>query len=134
MTLYPLNILMGFLAGLLCSLGGALKDSPYEGFKPLVFTRSLWVGLAGGVVSCLLTTNLFLAFTFSGYFERAVVEGWKIIRHKKPGKFDHANFDHAVGLKHVYYRLVNGRHVSYPPDYTPPTPGYIAGKVGGHVR
>ena len=110
MTLYPLNILMGFLAGLLCSLGGALKDSPYEGFKPLVFTRSIWVGLAGGVVSCLLTTNLFLAFTFS------------------------ANFDHAVGLKHVYYRLVNGRHVSYPPDYTPPTPGYIAGKVGGHVR
>lgn len=84
-----LNIFAGFLAGLLCALGGALKDAPYEGFKPRTFPRSIIVGTVWGVLSILLTTDFFLAFAFSGYCERATVEGWKIIRAKKPGKFDY---------------------------------------------
>jgi hypothetical protein len=82
------NLFAGFLAGLLCALGGALKDSPHEGFKPLTFLRSIWVGPIGGLLSCFVTDNFYLAFAFAGYFERVAVEGWKIVRHKKPGKFD----------------------------------------------
>jgi hypothetical protein len=83
-----LQIFAGHLAGWLCALGGALKDSPHEGFKPLTFPRSIVVGTIGGVLSLWFTDSFFLAFALAGYFERAVVEGWKIIRHKKPGKFD----------------------------------------------
>ena len=46
------------------------------------------IGTVGGVLALCFTDNFFLAFTLAGYFERAVVEGWKIIRHRKPGKFD----------------------------------------------
>lgn len=83
-----LNIFAGHVAGWLCALGGALKDSPHEGFKPLTFPRSIIVGTLGGVLSLFFTDSFFLAFCFAGYFERAAVEGWKIIRHKRPGKFD----------------------------------------------
>ncbi len=82
------NIFAGFLAGLICALGGALKDSPYEGFKPLTFPRSIYVGTLGGIVSLWLTDDFFIAFCVAGYFERFIVEGWKIIRQRKPGKFD----------------------------------------------
>jgi hypothetical protein len=41
---HALNIFAGFLAGLICALGGALKDSPHEGFKPWTFPRSIYVG------------------------------------------------------------------------------------------
>lgn len=85
-----LNTFAGFLAGLICALGGALKDSPHEGFKPLTFLRSPIVGTCAGMLSRLVTTDFFLAFTFAGYVERGCVEGWKIVRHKKPGKFDFA--------------------------------------------
>lgn len=81
-------VFAGFLAGWLCALGGALKDSPHEGFKPLTFPRSIVVGTLGGVVASFLTDNFYLGFACSGYIERAAVEGWKIIRQKKPGKFD----------------------------------------------
>ncbi len=83
-----LNTFAGLLAGLLCALGGALKDSPYEGFKPRTFLRSPIVGTVWGLVSFALTADFFLALAFAGYFERATVEGWKILRRKKPGKFD----------------------------------------------
>ena len=82
------NIFMGLLAGLICSLGGALKDSPYEGFHPVKFFRSILVGLAAGILSCWFTDRPILAFCFSGYVERACVEGYKIVRARKPGKFE----------------------------------------------
>jgi len=37
------NTFAGWLAGTLCSLGGALKDSPVEGFKARTFPRSIVV-------------------------------------------------------------------------------------------
>lgn len=83
-----LNTFAGWLAGTLCSLGGALKDSPYEGFKPTTFPRSMVVGTLCGLASTAVTADFFLAFAFGGYFERLSVEGWKIIRAKRPGKFD----------------------------------------------
>jgi hypothetical protein len=82
-----LNIFVGFLAGLICALGGAIKDSPHEGFKPLTFPRSIVVGTIGGVVATFVTDNPFMAFAFAGYFERFCVEGWKIVTRKEPGKF-----------------------------------------------
>ncbi len=83
-----LNTFAGWLAGTLCSLGGAVKDSPVEGFKPSTFPRSMLVATLWGFASSALTTDFFLAFAFAGYFERLSVEGWKIIRAKRPGKFD----------------------------------------------
>jgi hypothetical protein len=88
-------VLMGMLAGLICSLGGALKDAPYEGFKPWCFPRSLIVGTIGGFIAIWLTAQIIglekyiIAFCLSGYFERACVEGWKIATGRKPGKHDY---------------------------------------------
>jgi hypothetical protein len=82
-----LNAFAGWLAGTLCSLGGALKDSPVEGFKSKTFPRSMLVATVWGFVSIALTDDFFLAFAFAGYFERLSVEGWKIIRAKRPSKF-----------------------------------------------
>lgn len=89
MTLHHLvlNTFAGWLAGTLCSLGGAVKDSPVEGFKTKTFPRSMVVATFWGVVSSSLTADFFLAFAFAGYFERLTVEGWKIIRAKRPSKF-----------------------------------------------
>lgn len=82
-----LNTFAGWLAGTLCSLGGALKDSPEEGFKPVTFPRSMVVATLWGCVSTAVTADFYLAFAFAGYFERLTVEGWKIVRAKRPSKF-----------------------------------------------
>lgn len=82
-----LNTFAGWLAGTLCSLGGAVKDSPLEGFKRSTFPRSMVIATFWGLVSTALTADFFLAFAFAGYFERLTVEGWKIARAKRPGKF-----------------------------------------------
>jgi len=87
---FTLNVFAGWLAGTLCSLGGALKDSPHEGFKPRTFPRSIVVGTVWGALSAAFTNDFFLAFAFAGYCERLTVEGWKIVRGVKPGKFDWA--------------------------------------------
>jgi hypothetical protein len=88
MTLHWSNVWEGFIAGLLCSIGGALKDSPYEGFKPLVFLRSVVVGTVWGGIVIGVDSHPILIFTLCGYMERLTVEGYKIIRGQKPGKFD----------------------------------------------
>ena len=82
-----LNVFAGGLAGTLCSLGGAVKDSPVEGFKTRTFPRSMVIATFWGLVSAAITDEFFLAFAFAGYFERLTVEGWKILRAKRPGKF-----------------------------------------------
>ena len=89
---FALNVFAGFLAGLLCALGGTVKDAPYEGFKPRSFVRSPIVGTLAGAVSFFLTRDFFLALAFSGYVERCCVEGWKIMRAKRPGKFDNGEW------------------------------------------
>ena len=88
--IHLINVFMGFLAGLVCSLGGALKDCPYEGFFPLKFCRSIIIGTLCGAVSSFFVPEdqPVVIFMFAGYSERMIVEGYKIIRAKKPGKFD----------------------------------------------
>ena len=83
-------VLVGFLAGLLCSLGGALKDSPHEGFSWLKFPRSALVGAFWGFVLMVshVGFRLAVAFCVCGYLERVTVEGWKILRAQRPSKFD----------------------------------------------
>lgn len=82
------NTILGLGVGTLTALGGALKDSPYEGFFPIKLFRSIIVGSIGGAFSYLFTTSPLLVICFAGYFERFVVEGYKIIRAHKPGKFE----------------------------------------------
>jgi hypothetical protein len=91
------NIFMGFLAGLCCALGGALKDCPFEGFSRVKFMRSPIVATLFGCVSGLFTVHPVMAFMFAGYAERLAIEGWKILRARtcgpegvgiqQPGKF-----------------------------------------------
>src|SRR4051812_38796127 len=45
MTL-AVGLFISILSGLYTSLWGAFKDSPYEGFKPRTFPRSVWFSLA----------------------------------------------------------------------------------------
>ena len=95
-----LNTFAGWLAGTLCSLGGAVKDSPVEGFKTRTFPRSMVVATFWGLVSTTLTADFYLAFAFAGYFERLTVEGWKIIRAKRPSKFVGAGWMTEWGSLH----------------------------------
>ena len=84
---WHVNLTAGILAGLLTAMGGAIKDSPYEGFKPDTFMRSIWVGVGVGLASSVITGNFYVAFAVSGYLERVAVEGFKIMRQRQPGKF-----------------------------------------------
>lgn len=80
------NVIAGSCAGLLCAIGGAIKDSPHEGFKRGVFWRSPLVGALCGLATVPLTDHWLIAFGLAGYCERACVEGWKIVRCQIPGK------------------------------------------------
>lgn len=42
-------------------MGGALKDSPHEGFKPQTFPRGMVVGTVRGAFSAAVTQDFFLA-------------------------------------------------------------------------
>ena len=101
-----LNTFAGWLAGTLCSLGGAVKDSPLEGFKRSTFPRSMVVATFWGVVSTVLTYDFFLAFAFAGYFERLTVEGWKIIRAKRPSKFVNDSWVTEWGIRKPLINVV----------------------------
>ena len=100
-----LNTFAGWLAGTLCSLGGALKDSPVEGFKARTFPRSMVVATLWGFASTALTADFFLAFAFAGYFERLTVEGWKIVRAKRPSKFVGAGWVTEWGRRRPVLRV-----------------------------
>ena len=93
-----INVLAGLLAGCISACGGAYKDAPYEGFKPLTFLRSPIVGLGCGWVTHYFTGNFVVAVLCSGHLERIAVEGWKIVRCKKPGKFEFGEWGVAKRL------------------------------------
>lgn len=83
------GIIYGGLAGLLVGLAGATKDAPYEGFKMNTFWRSPLVGVIAGVIVA-STTKGDKARLFLGAIavERMIVEGYKLLRAQKPGKFE----------------------------------------------
>ncbi len=49
-----LQLLVTVVSGLYTSLWGAFKDSPYEGWKPRTFPRSIWFHLALFALLCLV--------------------------------------------------------------------------------
>ncbi|MEO2056700.1 MAG: hypothetical protein ABGW66_04385 [Flavobacteriaceae bacterium] len=89
----------GIIAGTLVAIGGAIKDSPYEGFKPITFLRSPIVGAIVGTVLAsqfkIKDFPVILLSVIGG--ERIVVETWKIIRAHKPSKFE--NGEWGIPLK-----------------------------------
>lgn len=88
MTLLVLDLLAGVVAGSACACGGAIKDAPYEGFKTRVFFRSPIIGACCGLLLGIVAQQgAIVAFLCAGYMERLVVEGWKLLRAKAPGKF-----------------------------------------------
>lgn len=81
----------GFLAGLLCALGGAVKD------------------VVGGAVAYFLAVNGVAAFAVAGYFERAAVEGWKIVAlQRAPAQLDQLLAERSFddGLAHRIFHAV----------------------------
>lgn len=84
------NAIIGGLAGLLVAVAGALKDSPYEGFKSLTFIRSPLIGFfeAPLLARSFPDINPVLLFLSTIATERITVESWKLVRTQMPGKFE----------------------------------------------
>lgn len=80
---------IGFIVGLAIALGGGYKDGFYEGFQPRKFARSPIIGLIGGIIVSLSTTNILLILLGTIGFERSIVELYKgfLKRGYSPGKF-----------------------------------------------
>jgi len=87
------DIVVGFISGLAVSIGGAIKDAPYEGFDPVKFIRSPIIGaieapIIGKVFNYHQPVVLFFATVGT---ERVTVETYKLIRASQqqyvPGKF-----------------------------------------------
>jgi hypothetical protein len=98
-------------AGLLVSLGGAYKDAPFEGFKPLKFQRS---GVVLAVLSPLFyflndpETPICLGFLIymNGGLERFAVEYYKTyIQRNMSGKFrpDIERHQHQLDTREKYH-------------------------------
>lgn len=84
---------IGAIAGILVGLAGARKDAPYEGFKMNTFFRSPVVGaIAGVIVSHSIKSDKKGLFLGSIAVERMIVEGYKLMRAQKPGKFDYGEW------------------------------------------
>ncbi len=84
---------IGFIAGLLVAIGGAIKDAPYEGFSAQTFWRSPFIGMIEGAILGEKYQNLpdiILLFAVIG-FERLTIELFKLNRALSneyvPGKF-----------------------------------------------
>ena len=72
-----IGIIVGLMGGTVSAIGGALKDSQFEGFKVKKFIRSPIVGIIGGVILIHFSSQpLFLFLSVIG-FERVVVEFYK---------------------------------------------------------
>lgn len=69
------------LAGLLDAIGGAVKDSPSEGFKPLSFPRSILFAGLTAPLALLLADSIVITFLVNGYLTRAAVEVYKFFRY-----------------------------------------------------
>ena len=81
--------IIGFFAGLAVAIGGAVKDAPIEGFKPVTFMRSPVVGtIVGAIIKPSFHTKAIPTFLATIGGERIVVETYKVIRAKVPSKFE----------------------------------------------
>jgi len=89
---------IGFLAGLSVAIGGAIKDSPMEGFKPETFIRSPIIGaIVGASINGILPkTNKVIVYLGTIGGERIIVESFKLIRAEIPGKFQNGEWGRQV--------------------------------------
>jgi hypothetical protein len=76
-TLSLPGLVIGAVSGLLVAIGGALKDSQFEGFIPTKFIRSPIVGAITGVMIIHFSTSWFLVVLASIGGERVGVELYK---------------------------------------------------------
>ncbi len=104
----PSGLLIGVIGGLLSAIGGAIKDSQFEGFKVLKFIRSPLVGMVGGLLLVHYTRNpLLLLLSITG-FERVVVELYKtFIKRSVRGIFEgqHPKFGRWFKLRWLFFVL-----------------------------
>ena len=71
------GLLIGGAAGTMAAVGGAVKDSQFEGFKPRKFVRSPIMTALGGTVLVGLSQNPLLVSIGAVGLERVVVEFYK---------------------------------------------------------
>jgi hypothetical protein len=83
-----LVVVIGVLAGLHAATWGSFKDSPYEGFRPASFVRSVILGAGCGLLAAasgLVSTSGVLVVVGACYaVERLVTEWWKAILREDP--------------------------------------------------
>ena len=72
------ELVIGGLTGLHAATWGVYKDSPFEGFRPGSFLRSLALGVAVGLVVGAVAEDapllLLVGLVYAG--ERLLTEGW----------------------------------------------------------
>jgi hypothetical protein len=73
----PGALVLGLLTGVVVATGGALKDSQFEGFKPLKFIRSPIVTALGALAIVRLSADPLLVVLAAIGFERIGVEFYK---------------------------------------------------------
>jgi hypothetical protein len=71
------GLVVGTAGGLLVAIGGAMKDSQFEGFKPFKFLRSPLVGAGSGMLMVHFSTSRLLTVLAMVGSERAGVELYK---------------------------------------------------------
>jgi hypothetical protein len=82
------GLIFGGIAGFMISVGGAMLDAAWEGFEPLKFFRSTYVGLFWGVIFSFFTTNPALLIYAGLGMDRMSIEFNKtFIKRMKSGKF-----------------------------------------------
>ncbi|MFH1571894.1 MAG: hypothetical protein ABIL09_28145 [Gemmatimonadota bacterium] len=110
---FPWFVLTAYATGLVVALGGAYKDAPFEGFKPLKFQRS-------GVVLAALSPLFYFAndpvapvslgflIYMNGGLERFAVEYYKTyIQRNMSGKFrpDLVRIQHYIDTRERFHYL-----------------------------
>ena len=89
-----IGVAVGFLSGLAVALGGAIKDSPYEGFDPVKFMRSPIIGaIEGGAINSVIQLHPEILFLSVIGAERITTETYKLLRAKMPMKFKYGEWN-----------------------------------------
>lgn len=78
----------GLVGGIFVAIGGAFLDIAWEGFDPIKFLRSIWLGGFWGLIFSFYTTNASLIVFACIGMDRMALEFYKtFIRKLKSGKF-----------------------------------------------
>lgn len=94
------GIVAGLLGGLLSAVGGAIKDSQFEGFKVKKFIRSPLVGILGGIMLIRYTHSVLVLLLAVTGFERVVVECYKtFIQRQVRGIFENQKAKYPYWFK-----------------------------------